>query len=339
MGTIKRLYIRHESAENEKRAPLVPKDVIRLIEKGIEVVVQSSGSRIYSDEIYAKAGATITNEPWYADKHKDALIIGLKELTNLEKLNGHTHMFFSHSYKNQTNSKSILEAFRTSNSKIIDFEYFVNKNNQRLIAFGYHAGIVGASLGLKQATNNLTNAPDLENLTHFTNMGDLLKVFNKINLQFLKIAIVGVNGRCGSGVKYILDLHKIPYTTFSKTDDMATLKNFSLIYNCISLEETYNKVWFDKSSHITHHITIVDISCDYTKPNNPIAIYNQATTWAKPVYKHNDLIDIIAIDNLPSLLPKESSDMFSSTCKDLILEYGSEIWQSCLEKYILAGKT
>ena len=41
MKTVKRLYIRAESAENEARTPLVPKDIGRLIEKGFEVIVQT----------------------------------------------------------------------------------------------------------------------------------------------------------------------------------------------------------------------------------------------------------------------------------------------------------
>ena len=330
------VYIRDESAENERRTPLVPKDIVRLIEKGFEVIVQTSEMRIYSDELYINAGAKITDNPWFL--YKDALIIGIKELTNLEKLNNHTHMYFSHSYKKQANANQILDAFRTSNSKIYDFEYFVNNQNQRLIAFGFNAGIVGAILGLRQYTNHLTSAPDLENLTVFSDINNLLKTFYKITTKHVNIAIVGANGRCGSGVKYILDQHKIPYTVFSKTDTMYELRNYNLIYNCISLDETYNKVWFDKSIYLMHHITIVDISCDYTKVNNPIALYNKATTWAKPVFKANEYVDIIAIDNLPSLLPKESSDMFSAKCTDLILEYGSETWQKCLEKFISAGK-
>ena len=199
------VYIRDESAENERRTPLVPKYIVRLIEKGIEVFVQSSETRIYSDEQYTNAGAKITNKPWYT--YQDVLIIGIKELTNLEKLNNHTHMYFSHSYKNQTNSKLILDAFRVSNSRLYDFEYFVNNQNQRLIAFGFHAGIVGAILGLRQYTNHLTSAPDLENLTVFSDINNLLKAFYKITSRHVNIAIVGANGRCGSGVKYILEGH------------------------------------------------------------------------------------------------------------------------------------
>ena len=77
-----------------------------------------------------------------------------------------------------------------------------------------------------------------------------------------------------------------------------------IFYNCIKLEEDYNETWFDENTEFKHPIIICDISCDYMKSNNPIKIYNEKTTWEKPIYNYNNFVDIIAIDNLPSLLPQ-----------------------------------
>ena len=55
---------------------------------------------------------------------------------------------------------------------------------------------------------------------------------------------------------------------------------------------------------------IADISCDPESRFNPIPIYERPTTFAKPVrriVKAPNYLDIMAIDNLPSLLPVESS--------------------------------
>lgn len=320
--TIKRLYIRKECAENEERTPLVPNDVVRLIECGIEVFVQSSDSRIYKDEAYAAVGAIITDDPWYT--YCDTLIVGIKELDNLEKLNNHTHVYFSHSYKNQTNSKVILDAFKISNSVIYDFEYFTNNQCNRLIGFGYYAGIAAAILGIQQYTNRQKTNPDLANLKAFVNPLE----FNTSTEP--KIALMGPMGCCGSGVRYILDRNKINYT---KNAEIDSLNNFDIVFNCIKLETSYNKVWFDKTTSFTSPIIIVDVSCDYSKPNNPIALYNHATTWQNPVYKFNRLVDIIAIDNLPSLIPKDSSDHFSAKFTNLLLDYDSSTWQRCLNSF------
>jgi hypothetical protein len=68
-------------------------------------------------------------------------------------------------------------------------------------------------------------------------------------------------------------------------------------------------------------IVISDISCDYTKPNNPIKIYNESSTWENTVISPNKFVDVISIDNLPSLIPKESSDDFSNNLTKLHIIY------------------
>jgi saccharopine dehydrogenase (NAD+, L-lysine-forming) len=97
------------------------------------------------------------------------------------------------------------------------------------------------------------------------------------------------------------------------------------------LDKEYNKIWIDSDNKVNKKIVIVDISCDYSKPNNPIKLYNNPTTWNEPVFSFNEYIDIIAINNLPSLLPKESSDNFSKTFLNLLLEYKNndmnDIWK------------
>ena len=152
----------------------------------------------------------------------------------------------------------------------------------------------------------------------------------------VKVAVIGSDGRCGSGVKKILDTLGINYTPFTKSDRIERLEEYDIVYKCIILDVSYSHIWFDKATHFTKPIVIVDISCDYSKKNNPIKLYSEATTWNQPVFKYNDFVDIIAIDNLPSMLPKESSDEFSDLCTKLLLSFGTEIWIKCLEKFKVA---
>jgi saccharopine dehydrogenase (NAD+, L-lysine-forming) len=329
---MKHIYIRRESVDNERRTPIVPKDIKNLVSAGITVVVQYSDNRIYRDEEYEKEGAILTNKPWYSEEYSNYLIIGLKELDHIEHLHNHTHMYFSHSFKNQTNAKKILDAFSKSNSSIYDFEYFLD-NNKRYIAFGHYAGIVGAVLGLQQYTSRNNNIQDINNLKSYSSYSSLIKT---VSFSTVKIALIGSEGRCASGVKKILDTLGMIYTPFTKSDSISGLENYDIVYNCIVLDEFYSHIWFDKTTHFTKPIVIVDISCDYSKKNNPIKLYTQATTWEHPVFKYNEFVDIIAIDNLPSLLPKESSDEFSYLCTKLLLSFGTEIWIKCLEKFKVA---
>ncbi|KIJ24375.1 hypothetical protein M422DRAFT_274876 [Sphaerobolus stellatus SS14] len=70
---------------------------------------------------------------------------------------------------------------------------------------------------------------------------------------------------------------------------------------------------------------IVDVSCDTTNPYNPIPVYNVNTTFDRPtvaaeVGPGNPPLDVISIDHLPTLLPREASEQFSSDLLPSLLE-------------------
>ena len=58
------------------------------------------------------------------------------------------------------------------------------------------------------------------------------------------------------------------------------------------------------------------MSCDPNSEFNPIKIYNTCTTFRKPTVlvdvQNDPPLSVIAIDHLPSLLPRESSEAFSA---------------------------
>ena len=325
------IFLRRELFPYEKRTPLVPDDIKILLKYGIPSYVQSSKYRIFNDNEYENAGAIIVEDNWYEDKYKDCIIIGLKELDNLEKLNKHIHVYFSHSYKNQIGSKYILERFKASNSILYDFEYFLNCFNKRVIGFGKYAGFVGAVLGLKHFYNS-----GLSNLVEWNSYDSMINDVN-INICITPlIGIIGHKGNCGCGVIEILNTFNLNYEIIDKNQENKGnyMKKFDILYNCICLDDSSNELWFDKNTEFTKKILIVDISCDYNKSNNPINIYKEATTFENPVYKYNDSVDIIAINNLPSLLPIDSSIYFSNILTILLLEYDkSNTWINNMKKY------
>jgi len=327
------IYIRREYNEFEYRTPIVPCDINNLIHMGFVVYVQTSKHRFFLDNEYKENGAIITEKYWYDSIFNNALIIGLKDIEDLHKLSHHRHLYFSHSYKNQTNCQEILSAFMKSSSIIYDFEYFVDNVNKRVISFGFYAGIVGCILGLLQylkkhtsgdnistPLSNVSGVQSLQNISHWDTIDEVMQYFiqNIDIISQLNIAIVGANGNTGSGVKHILDKLKIKYEVFNKTSDKSNLKNSDILYNCICLHNTSTEIWFDKNTCFTKPIIISDISCDYSQVNNPIQLYDKNTTWQNPVYSYNKYVDIIAINNLPSLLPRESSIYFSSKCVELL---------------------
>ncbi|MGB9011279.1 MAG: hypothetical protein WCB95_00200 [Aeromicrobium sp.] len=67
---------------------------------------------------------------------------------------------------------------------------------------------------------------------------------------------------------------------------------------------------------------ISDVTCDVTSSANLIPVNTSITSWNEPVRRIVDqpLLDVIAIDNLPSLLPREASESFSAELSVLIAE-------------------
>lgn len=303
------IYIRKEIYPNEYRTPIIPKDVTYLMKYNYTIYVQSSNSRCFSDDDYRKAGAIVVTDEWY---NYDAIIIGLKELQHIEYLNRHVHIYFAHCYKEQDNATTILNYFKDSRSILYDLEYFTYKNNQRFLAFGFYAGIAGCILALKQYQYK-----KLSSLSYITDLNYTIRELNKCRMN-PTIAVVGYNGRCGQGVCHVLDKLNLNYNIYSRSNNKNNLEKYDIVFNCICLN-TYIKPWFTTETIFNNPIVICDISCDPYHEYNPIQIYNKPTTWENPVFKYNDNVSIIAIDNLPSLIPIESSTYFSNKVVDLLL--------------------
>jgi saccharopine dehydrogenase (NAD+, L-lysine-forming) len=323
---IESIFVRAESFPNEYRAPLVPQDIHTLVQAGIHVYIQKSPGRFFQDTAYADiSGCIVTAHPWTHPDFKSSYIIGIKELTTLESLDGHTHVYFSHALKGQVGSEHIRRAFSDSKSQLYDFEYFTDSTGVRLIAFGWYAGVVGAALGLHEYALRKNESRSLEKLTPWASLEDLFRSIPSVGQP--RIAVVGGKGRCGQGVCYVLNTLGLVYTLFSKQDRVEGLEEFDIVYNCILLDESYTNIWLSEDIQVRHPFVVVDISCDYSKPNNPIQLYKQATTWAEPVVHPVPNVSVIAIENLPSLLPKESSIHFSACLVPLLLNFPNEAWE------------
>ena len=324
------LYIRSETIQNEHRTPIVPKDIPLLLSYGYIVYVESAHNRIYNDSEYSYNGAIVTEKKWWDPLFQTAYIVGLKELADTDLIHGHKHIYFSHSYKGQTHAKQVLETFAKNRGVLYDLEYFLDDNNNRVVSFGFYAGVAGCYLGLLQYLHKSTsrkNIPSLhiEAFRHET----IEAIFDKKRtpLASLRIAIVGGGGNCGNGMISILQTLGVKYDIFGKTSDKSTLHTYDIVFNCIKLDPNSNEVWFSTTTEFRNPLLIVDISCDASQSNNPISIYKEETTWENPVFSYNEFVDIIAISNLPSLLPKESSDYFSRKCVELFADTGSATWE------------
>ncbi|MBN2011971.1 hypothetical protein JW960_21765 [candidate division KSB1 bacterium] len=138
---MKSLLIRAENKNKwERRTPLVPADVIWLVENHtIPVFVEHSNKRFFQMLEYEQAGATPVNDMMPGD-----IILGVKEIPISKILDNKTYLFFSHTIKGQHENMPLLRRIMSGNCTLIDYEKITDENDHRLIFFGRYAGDVGA---------------------------------------------------------------------------------------------------------------------------------------------------------------------------------------------------
>jgi saccharopine dehydrogenase (NAD+, L-lysine forming) len=158
----KALGIRREDKYQwERRAPLTPSHVARLVrEWGLEVYVQPSDLRVFSDDAYREAGAKVQE-----DLSPCGVIVGIKEIPPGAFHEGKTYLFFSHTIKGQPYNMPMLKYMMGKGCQLIEYEKIVDDQGKRLVLFGRHAGLAGMieslhALGKRLAAEGLG---DLQN--------------------------------------------------------------------------------------------------------------------------------------------------------------------------------
>ena len=109
---------------------------------------------------------------------------------------------------------------------------------------------------------------------------------------------------------------------------MLALTLADIFVNCIYLSKPGPMfvTFKDVENHPDRQLSVIaDVSCDTTNPHNPIPIYTINTTFARPVVnveapEESKPLSVISIDHLPTMLPRESSEAFSSALLPSLLE-------------------
>jgi len=190
--------IKEGKVPSDKRVPLSPAQARQVIDTfGVELVVQSSDIRCFSDNDYQDLGIEIVDSVADCD-----IILGVKEVPIEMLCANKTHFFFSHTIKKQDYNRNLLKAILDANVTLIDWETLTNENGKRIIAFGRWAGIVGAYNGL-WTFGKRYNLYHLRRAHECFDYADLKTEYEKIHLPPIKIALTG-GGRVTKGSMEVL---------------------------------------------------------------------------------------------------------------------------------------
>lgn len=193
------------------------------------VEVEASEIRVFKDEAYSKLDITVTNDVSNAD-----VLLGVKEVPIEDLIPNKSYFFFSHTIKKQPYNRKLLRAILDKNITFYDHETITNARGNRLIGFGYYAGVVGAYNGLRAYGLRFGNI-NLPKAEHVKNRIELESELDKITLPKMKIVLTG-KGRVGKGAKEVLDHLKIKEVSvedyLSKDFDEAVYTNIDVLdYN------------------------------------------------------------------------------------------------------------
>lgn len=193
--TLKVGILRETRNPADRRVPLTPPQIVALQElyPNVEFFVQPSDFRCYSNEEYEYLDILLKE-----DLHECNILLGVKEVDKRTFIPGKTYLFFAHVAKKQPHNLEMFRAMAENNITLIDFEYLTSDEGQRVVAFGRHAGIVGAYNALR-ARGIKTNRFKLKPAYQCHDLDEMWAGLRLIELKpGLKILITG-DGRVSRG--------------------------------------------------------------------------------------------------------------------------------------------
>ena len=316
------LWVRAEQRENEVRVGITPDGAAQLVAQGMTVTVEDSATRILPIDGYKAAGCAIASENSWPDAPRDAIIFGLKELPVDGSPLLHRHIMFGHAFKGQHSGRALLERFKAGGGTLYDLEYLVHEDGRRVAAFGYWAGYAGAAVSLlawaaqKQGGTCPPVAMWRDKDKALTQIATALDATGAARPSAI---VIGALGRVGTGAADMCEAMGISPTRWDMAETASggpfpEILAHDLFFNCI-LARPGTPVFVPQSAlPADRTLSVVgDVACDPDSDYNPVPVYDAATTWEDPVVRAHDTppLDVMAIDNLPSLLPRESSEDFA----------------------------
>lgn len=394
----------------ERRTPIIPEHIGYLIrDNDLEFIIQPSNIRAFSLREYEHYGAKISEDLSPCD-----FIFGVKEVPPDLILEKKTYIFFAHVIKGQKHNMPMLKKLIEKKCTLIDYERIVDKQNKRLVFFGYQAGQAGFmdgmwALGQRLDWEDIPNPFDRFRPAHtYLNLKEFEKDLEIVSEKIeeggipedIAPVVVGITGygHVSQGVQSLLnqlpvveitprELFNLKKNEFSrykiykvvfKEEDMVEpinprkkfelqdyyqnpqnyksiffnyLPHITILFNCIYWDQRYPKfvrkedvknLWKNGKPCLK---VLADISCDIegsievnvrtTTPGNPIYVYNVEDDKTYDGYAGNGPV-VLAVDNLPCELPKESSMFFSRILLPFIPEIANCNWEKKFEEIELS---
>ena len=352
----------------DARTPLTPEQCA-LVKKqfSVDLVVEPSTVRCFTDAEYTAQGIELSSDLDDCD-----VLMGVKEVPVHQLIPDRTYLFFSHTIKKQQQNRRLLQAILEKNIRLIDYEMLTDERGDRLIAFGFYAGLGGAHNAL-WTYGQRTGLFSLPRMCETHDYARVRESYSSVQLPPVRIVLTG-GGRVASGaVRNLHDMgiHQVsPHDFLTKNFDRPVFtqlfasdyvqhKNGPRIFDkdhfyahgeeYVSIFKPYahradimiNGIFYDPKAPLFFTVremadpgfslqVIADISCDIV-PNASVPVTVHPSSIDNPVFGFDRFtgrecapfqtssVDVMAIDNLPSELPRDASLFFGKQLIENVL--------------------
>ncbi|HVB02287.1 MAG TPA: NAD(P)-dependent oxidoreductase [Chitinophagaceae bacterium] len=358
--------IREGKIPHDNRVAMTPRQCQEIEKryKDVRFLVQPSPFRCYSDQEYAHAGITL-NE----DLQGCAVLLGIKEVPIPDLIPDSIYFIFSHTKKQQRENRQLLQSIIAKRITLVDYECLVHSDGQRILGFGFFAGVVGTHNGLRTfgIKSGSFNLPPVYLARDFH---ELILGYFGLKLPNIKIALTG-SGRVAAGCIEVMNLlgikniepeefigHRFDYPVFTQLKGSSLYgrksgggydrEEFHLqggLYYCKFekyLQDTdilVNGIYWEKSMPPLFRITDlqrmnfrIKVIADITCDQEGSVPCNLgATSIEDPVYG----VDRISLERIPPYLPDSVDMMTVGNLPNELPRDASQYFGEQLIKYVL----
>jgi len=265
--------IREGKIPADNRVALTPAQCKWILKNSsdVKIIVQSSPDRCFSDREYLSAGVELKEYLGECD-----LLFGIKEVPVAQLIPGKTYLFFSHTKKKQPQNQKLLQAIIDKKITLIDYECLEHEDGQRIIGFGFFAGVVGAHNGM-MAYGNRTGLFKLDRVYKQRSFRELIHNYFGLRLPNVKIAITG-SGRVAHGILEIMNLMEIHEM---EPEDYLKRRFSYPVYTQLKGAELYKHKETGQYNREHFHEHPEEYSCKFFKYTSQTDILMNGIYWDK----------------------------------------------------------
>jgi alanine dehydrogenase len=286
------------------RVPITPKYCALIQENhpDIRIVVEPSANRCISDAEYRAEGIEVQEDLSNCD-----ILLGVKEVPIDRLIPEKTYFFFSHTKKKQAYNQKLMQALISRRITMIDYECLTHADEQRILGFGFYAGIVGAHNGLL-AYGKKSGAYDMPEAYKIGSYAGIMAAYDRFKLPPLKIVITG-SGKVAAGALNVMNMLDVEPV---EPGDFLTHEYDYPVYTHLRGSALYARKDNDLFSRDDFHANPAMYKCLFSAFVNQTDLLINGVYWEQDIPRLFDAQDIQRKDWRISVIADITCDMNGS---------------------------